>query len=413
MSSSVLITNVVDTRRHSGSMMAASVGFYFALRYSTEYLFFQSNPRAGAAFSVGANYFVFAVVLFHSLGPAANTLRSTIRVPAFRPAVVFLLFALCSFLWSATVSVPVAFAYWCGVVADLAMVVLLLRTGPVDLMSSSLMKGYVWGAGFIALITWVSPTMPDLRPGNDDFFSPNAIALICAFGVFFAQYLSRFERSWNFAAILLAITLLRTLSKTTIVAFAVAEAFLLIKDNAISRRKLLAILASSGLVIVAFWRLIQAYFEVYTTTGNEAETLTGRVGIWDYVYEQSWEKPWIGHGFHSFRNVVPAFGDFEPWHAHNELLQLFYSYGMIGLLLFIVVYGSLYLQLHRLPKSSNKALFLGLLLFIAIRGLGDTDRFELTLPFWSIFLISSLLNKPQPAPIHLAELSTPTKDGQS
>jgi exopolysaccharide production protein ExoQ len=413
MSSSAVIADMVETRRQPGSVMAATIGFYFALRYSTEYLFFQSDPRAGAAFSVGLNFFVFAVVLFHSLGPAVNTLRSTLKVPAFRPAAAFLLFALCSFVWSATVSVPVAFAYWCGVAADLAMVVLLFRTGPVDLMSSSLMKGYVWGAGVIALITWLSPTMPDLRPGNDDFFSPNAIALICAFGVFFAQYLSRSERQWNFAAILLAITLLRTLSKTTIVAFAVAEAFLLMRDRAISRRKLLAILVSSGLVVAAFWRLIQAYFEVYTTTGNEAETLTGRVGIWDYVYEQSLEKPWIGHGFHSFRNVVPAFGDFEPWHAHNELLQLFYSYGIVGLLLFVVVYGSLYLQLHRLPRSSHKALFLGLLLFIAIRGLGDTDRFELTLPFWLIFLISSLLSMPQPATVQLPELSTPTKDGQS
>src|ERR1700733_5608097 len=352
MSSSVVIANMVETRRQPGSVMAAAVGFYFALRYSTEYLFFQSDPRAGAAFSVGLNFFVFAVVLFHSLGPALNTLRSTIRVPAFRPAVAFLLFALCSFLWSATVSVPVAFAYWCGVAADLAMVVLLLRTGPVDLMSFSLMKGYVWGAGLIAVITWASPTMQDLRPGNDDFFSPNAIALICAFGVFLAQFLSRSNRSWNLAAIFLAVTLLRTLSKTTIVAFIAGEALLLMRDSAITRRKLLAIVAAAGLVVAAFWRLIEAYFEVYTTTGNEAETLTGRVGIWNYTLESSLEQPWIGHGFHSFRNVVPAFGVFEAWHAHNELLQLFYTYGIVGLLLFIAVYGSLYLQLRR-PASGS------------------------------------------------------------
>src|ERR1700733_13467655 len=321
--SSLAITRV-QTRSESGSLMAATVGFYFAIRYSFEYLFFQANPRAGAAFSVGLNFLLFAVVVFYSLGPALNTLRSTIRVPAFRPAVAFLLFALCSFLWSATVSVPVAFAYWCGVAADLAMVVLLLRTGPVDLMSFSLMKGYVWGAGLIAVITWASPTMQDLRPGNDDFFSPNAIALICAFGVFLAQFLSRSNRSWNLAAIFLAITLLRTLSKTTIVAFVAGEALLLMRDSGITRRKLLLILLSSGLVIAAFWKLIQAYFVVYTTTGNEAETLTGRVGVWDYVWERSLEQPWIGHGFHSFRNVVPNFGPFEPWHAHNEFLQLFY-----------------------------------------------------------------------------------------
>jgi O-antigen ligase len=101
---------------------------------------------------------------------------------------------------------------------------------------------------------------------------------------------------------------------------------------------------------------------------------------------------------------VPAFGVFEAWHAHNELLQLFYAYGIVGLMLFITVYGSLYLQLRRHASGSDKALFYGLLLFIVIRGFGDTDRFELTLPLWFVFLISALLHAPQ---------FTPIKDGQS
>jgi exopolysaccharide production protein ExoQ len=401
MSTSAAIVRL-ETAAQPCSIMAAAVGFYFAFRYATEYLFFQSDPRTGAAFSVALNMMFFAMVLFHSLGNAPNTLRATVRVPAFPAVSAFLLIALCSLVWSATVSVGVAFAYWCGVAADVGMVVLLLRNGPQP-MSASLMKGYVWGAIVIAVIIWLSPTMQDLRPGDDEYFSPNAIALICAFGVFIAQYLSRSHRSWNVAAVVLSITLLRTLSKTTIAAFIAGEALLLIRDSAITRRKLLAIVVASGLVVAAFWRLIEAYFEVYTTTGNEAETLTGRVGIWNYTLESSLEQPWIGHGFHSFRNVVPAFGVFEAWHAHNELLQLFYTYGIVGLLLFIAVYGSLYLQLRR-ASVSDKALFYGLLLFIVIRGFGDTDRFELTLPLWFVFLISSLLNASHPPPI---------KDGQS
>jgi exopolysaccharide production protein ExoQ len=400
MSSAAIVR--LETAAQPCSLMAAAVGFYFAFRYATEYLFFQSDPRAGAAFSVALNILFFALVLFHSLGDAPNTLSATVRVPAFPAIGAFLLIALCSLVWSATVSVGVAFAYWCGVAADVGMVVLLLRNGPQP-MSASLMKGYVWGSIVIAVIIWLSPTMQDLRPGDDEYFSPNAIALICAFGVFIAQYLSRSHRSWNIAAVLLSITLLRTLSKTTIAAFIAGEALLLVRDSAITRRKLLAIVVTSGLVVAAFWRLIAAYFEVYTTTGNEAETLTGRVGIWNYTLESALEQPWIGHGFHSFRNVVPAFGVFEAWHAHNELLQLFYTYGIVGLLLFIAVYGSLYLQLRR-ASVSDKALFYGLLLFIVIRGFGDTDRFELTLPLWFVFLISSLLNAPHPPPI---------KDGQS
>jgi hypothetical protein len=410
--SSLAITNV-QTRSESGSLMAATVGFYFASRYSTEYLFFQSNPRAGAGFSVGLNLLLFAVVLFHSLGPTPNTLRSTVSVPCFRPVIAFLLFALCSLIWSATISLPVAFAYWCCVAADLAIVVLLLRTGPVDVMSYSLMKGYVWGAGFIAVVIWASPTMQDLRPGNDDFFSPNAIAFICAFGVFLAQLLGRSNRSWNLAAIFLAITLLRTLSKTTIVAFTAGEALLLFRDSAVTRRKLLTIVFGAGVVVAAFWRLIQAYFDVYTTTGNQAETLTGRVGIWDYVFERSLDQPWIGHGFHSFRNVIPNFGPFEPWHAHNELLQLFYAYGAVGILLFFMVYGSFYLQIRRLRLPNYKAFFYGVLLFIVIRGLGDTDRFELTLPFGFVFLFSSLMLHLNQHQLESLELSTPIKDGHS
>ena len=102
-------------------------------------------------------------------------------------------------------------------------------------------------------------------------------------------------------------------------------------------------------------------------------------------WKASLEHPWIGHGFHSFRNVVPDFGLFEPWHAHNELLQLFYSYGVVGLLLFIAGLRQFLPADPPLRLGSDKALFYGLLLFILIRGFGDTDRFELTLPFGLFF----------------------------
>ena len=106
-----------------------------------------------------------------------------------------------------------------GMAADVFIVILLLRTGPVDRMSEALMKGYVCGACFIAIVAWLSPTMPDLRPGNDDFFSPNAIGFTCAFGVFLAQFLMRSAKHWKVSVIFLGLTLLRSLSKTTIIAF--------------------------------------------------------------------------------------------------------------------------------------------------------------------------------------------------
>ncbi len=394
MNASIGTMEVSAVRSQQMMPLPGVVGFYFGFRLCISYLFFQSDPQTGAAVSIVLNFFLFAIVVFHSLGAAPITLASTLRVPCFRWVMAFLSFSLCSLIWSVTVSVIVAFAYWCGMAADVAMVVLLLRTGPADRMSAALMKGYVCGAWFIALVAWLSPTMQDLRPGDNDFFSPNAIGFTCAFGVFLAQYLNRSIGRWKVSAIFLSITLLRSLSKTTIVAFLISEALLLLHDKSINRRQKITLAVASILVIAAFWGLIAAYYSVYTNAGNEAETLTGRIGIWAFVFERSLDRPWIGHGFHSFRNVIPPFGTFEAWHAHNELLQQFYAYGVTGVLLMISLYVSFYRQLKRLAPPSLKPLLFSLLVFILVRGMGDTERFDLSFPLWSIALISLTLALP-------------------
>jgi hypothetical protein len=395
MSTTAMTIAAAHDNRQQTMVLPAVVGFYFAFRLCITFLLFQSAPQTGAAVSIALNFLVLAVVGFHSFGPAPTTLGWTLRVPPFRWVIAFLAFSCCSLLWSATVSLAIAFAYWCGMAADVAVVVLLLRTGPKDRMAAALMKGYVAGACCIALVAWLSPTMKDLRPGNDDFFSPNAIGFTCAFGVFFGQFLARSGKFSHIPAIFLAITLLRSLSKTTILAFIAGETLLLIRDASMSRSKKIVLGIAASLVTAAFWGLIEAYYELYTNTGNQAETLTGRVGIWLFVLQRSLEQPWIGHGFHSFRNVIPPFGTFEAWHAHNELIQQFYAYGVVGVFLLIAIYGSFYRQVRRMSSSRSKALLFGLLLFIVVRGLADTERFDLSFPLWSIALISLMLAPPE------------------
>jgi O-antigen ligase len=239
---------------------------------------------------------------------------------------------------------------------------------------------------------WLSPTMQDLRPGNDEFFSPNAIAFTCAFGIFLAQVLDRRTKSLRLPAAFLAVSLLRSLSKTTIVALVLSELLLICLDTTIRRRSKMLLAGATVAVVAVFWPLIAAYYEVYVNAGNQAETLTGRVGIWGVVLERSLERPWFGHGFHSFRNVIPPFEDFEAWHAHNELLQQFYAYGVVGIVLLIGIYGSFYRHVRRAARREYKTLFLSLILFIVIRGLGDTERFDLSFPLWSIALLSLMLS---------------------
>jgi O-antigen ligase len=93
---------------------------------------------------------------------------------------------------------------------------------------------------------------------------------------------------------------------------------------------------AAAAVIATFWGLLTSYYGVYTSAGNQAETLSGRLGIWAYFLTEAVQQPWIGHGFDSVWKVVPTFGpdQFEAAHAHNELLQQFYAYGLIGIGMF-------------------------------------------------------------------------------
>jgi O-antigen ligase len=280
--------------------------------------------------------------------------------------------------------------------ADTLTIVLLLRTGPVDAVVNATMKGFIWGACAITVIAWLLPSQSDLRLGDEGLLGPNQIGYVCAFAFFFAQYLMRRKSgNWAAAAVLLAVTLLRSLSKTTIIAFAVAQAYILLRDRSIGRRKKWLFAFTALAVIVVFWGLLANYFDVYTNAGSQAETLTGRLAIWAYMLNEAIQQPWIGHGFHSVWKVIPPFGtdQFEARHAHNELLQQFYAYGVVGIFMLLSIYGGLLRNLRTLTRGSVKTLFLGMLLFVAIRGLADTEAFDLSLPMWTIVMLGCLIEQ--------------------
>lgn len=376
-------------------LLPATVGFFFSFRIMAVLLsvrLFQQDAQAGVAASLALNFLLLAVVLFHSLGPAPRTLASMRRVPCFPWVMVFLGFSGISLCWSVTASMAAAVVYWCAMAADVAMVVLMLRTDPVEDVSRALMKGYIWASCLIALIGWALPAQSDLRLGDEELLGPNQIGYACAFAFFLAQYLIRQkERFWTIPAVFLALTLLRSLSKTTIVAFMAAQIFFLFRDRSISRQNKILLIGAAILVTAMFWGLLESYYVVYENEGNQAETLTGRVGIWGYFLEQSVEMPWIGHGFHSVWKVIPPFEEFEARHAHNELLQQFYAYGVAGVGMLIALYGSFYRQVRKLAVGPQKTFFLGLLLFIVIRGFADTEAFDLSLPLWAITMIGCIL----------------------
>jgi exopolysaccharide production protein ExoQ len=386
-----------DSKGVQATWLAFAVGFFFSFRIVLGLLSVRvlgTAPRAGSELNLVLELLLLLLVCFYSLGYAQRTFGSMLRLSSIRWVFAFLIFSFCSLAWSATVSLPTSVAYWCGIAADVAMVVLLLRAGSVTGVAHSLMKGFVLSACCLAVIAWIMPGQADLRLGDEELFNTNQIGNLCATAIFLAQYLARRKAGrWGFAILLLALTLLRSLSKTTIVAFLISESFLIIADRSISRKTKVLLTLAVILVILLFWGLFEAYYDVYTTAGNQAETLTGRTAIWAYALDAALEQPLIGHGFDSMWKVIPPFGPekFEARHAENELLTQFYAYGAVGVCLLIGLYGSLYRQIRKLPRSSVRIVFLSLFLFVVVRGLAEAEPFDLLFPLWSIVLISMLL----------------------
>jgi O-antigen ligase len=381
------------------TLLPAVVGFFFSFRLIIVLLaarIFQIDPQTGAGISLALNFLLLGVVAFHSLGPAPLTSVSLLRLPCSFWVFLFLGFSGVSLFWSVAASLPAAVVFWCAMAADTAMVILLLRTGPIGEVSSALTRGYVYASCCIALVAWILPPESDLRLGDEKLLGPNAIGYACAFSIFLAEYLILVRRDrgiWKFSVAFLAITLLRSLCKTAIIGFIVGQVFLLISDKSISRKNKIRIVLAVLLVLVVTSTLIVAYVNTYVANTDDAESLTGRLGIWTYIFAQALDRPWIGYGFHSVWKVIPPFysDQFEARHAHNELLQQFYSYGVVGVFMLIGLYRSFYRQVRKLPVSPLKSLMFSLLLFVLVRGLADTETFDLSLPLWAIMMYSAVM----------------------
>ncbi|QHN04990.1 O-antigen ligase family protein [Granulicella sp. WH15] len=373
------------------------VGFFFSFRLFIILLSVRAlgtDPQTGTEISIALNLLLLFVVAFSTLGAADRTFGSMLYLPSIRWVLFFLAFTCCSLSWSVAASLSAAAAYWCAMAADTAMIVLLLRIQPTTSLVHSLMKGYVCGASAIAVIAWLLPTQSDLRLGDEELLGANQIGYLCAFAFFFAQYLIQQKIArYSIPAILLGVTLLRSLSKTTIVAFLVAEGFILLRDRSMSRRTKLLLLFTTALITLAFSSLLTSYFDIYSNAGNSPETLTGRLGIWAVILDEAIKQPWIGHGFYSVWKVIPPFGDFEARHAHNELIQLFYSYGAVGIAMMAGLYISFYLQIRRFTTGSLRTFYCALLIFVLIRGLADTEVFDLSLSLWAIVMFSLLMEQ--------------------
>lgn len=388
----ILEQNTIGAKS-GNSLFAGMVGFFFVFRVALTFLFFQGDPVAGSVAIIGCDLALLYAAIFYSVGEQTPVPLFPLQIASLRWIFALLAFALASLLWTGAKSTLVAFAYWAGMAADVFIALLLVQRGNAEQQADGILEGAVWGASALAVIAWCSPLTEDLRLGNDAFLHPNTLGLQIGTATLIAQYLAPRGKQWKLLGIVLAITLLRTLSKTAIIAFVVAECWYLLQNKRMTRGAKMRLTAATAFVVALFWGVLSSYIDIYNNagSGNQAETLTGRTVLWATAFSMSMERPWIGHGIDSFRAMIPAFGDFQAVHAHNELLQQFFEYGLAGLTITAGVYGAIYHQARRAPPSDRRTLALTLLIFTLLHGLTDTTNFELSYPLWLLVALSVCL----------------------
>jgi exopolysaccharide production protein ExoQ len=386
-------------------------GFFFAFRFAVTYLGFQSDPRTGSITVLACSALLLVASLTYTLGDNQFSLRCLFASRTIRWLLAYLVMSGLSLFWTSAESIMDAGALWGGMVMEVVTVLLLVKRPNVEDRADALLKGFVVGMLVVGALGWISPTLPDLRIGDYEFLHPNMIGMYSALAFFLAQHLALENRIWRWACLALGITLLRSISKTSIIALLAAESFYLLREQQISRRLKVQIAAVGLIVICAFAALLESYLEIYTTTGSgdQAETLTGRTAIWATAFFIAIEKPLIGHGFYSFRTLIPAFGSFEPWHAHNELLQEFFEYGVLGVVVTVSLYVALIFAARRftaITSAGNPAtiraygrLVSVVVLFAVAHGLTESVNFGLTVPLWLFAVLAIVLDQTSPEAI--------------
>jgi len=85
------------------------------------------------------------------------------------------------------------------------------------------------------------------------------------------------------------------------------------------------------------------------------------------------------------------------WSVRRELWENRSIYiaplSVAGLIMLCALYGGLYRKIRKLSEGPRRMIFVGILIFVIIRGFAEAEPFDLLLPLWAIVLITFLVTR--------------------
>lgn len=156
--------------------------------------------------------------------------------------------------------------------------------------------------------------------------------------------------------------------------------------------------------------LLVVNFSAFLSASNKDITLTGRIPLWESLWEFIRLKFWFGYGYGAFFSGLQSETQllwrihmWKPPHAHNGLIAVWLDLGFVGLFIFILGYfGSLGKALFTyLTLKDARALWaFSFLLYTVVYNITEVSFLSINSLNWiislaSIYSLSSAV-KPQP-----------------
>lgn len=360
-----------------GSLLSALAFGYWFLWMTRELagvVLFGSNQNFPLSGAIGPSFAAAALLVQLGRGSlAVNWPRSGKWILG------YLAWSGLSVLWSTAHSQEEIFLQWIEFAGQLLFVCLTMSSvqDRAFILKSALL-GIVAGACCLGFYV-VTIFTPDYDLRLDQTLHPNFLGHRIALGALSALFLwSTVRQRWLYTAalVLLVIPLLFTTSKTAIGAFALAAAVFLLSQRRLTAKAKLRVVAVIGAAALFALPLVIRNFQVYAET-SEFFTLTGRIPLWFAVAAKIQERPWLGFGYHSFADNWPARHWFSG-SAHNELLEQWFTVGLVGILILVRAYRELFRALRR-SRSAIGGFAILMLIYCLIRGLTEADDTHLQL----------------------------------
>jgi O-antigen ligase len=231
----------------------------------------------------------------------------------------------------------------------------------------ALLGAYVLGVSMAAVATvydYVSGVHAAGYPGrfNGLNVNPNELGMTLALGLPMAWYLSlvhphrRVARLWQLYLPLAITAILLTASRGAFLTMVVALAIVPTTQGRLRLRTKAALCAlAAGSLVVAANVVPEATLERLETTRADIESgyFGNRGFIWRTGLEVAREHPLVGTGAGTFGAAVEPSLNFE-WSSHSVPLSILVEDGVVGLLLFVAMFGATITALRPGPRLQRR-----------------------------------------------------------